>query len=89
MTAHPPGVQENKLHVQTGSEHEHVAVQFDFCDSARRQGVTHGHQAHILVTPVEGRHIQAVLADLQVAATVNDLCGRGRGETQQRSGRAP
>lgn len=78
--ADSPGVQENKLHVQTGSEHEHVAVKFDLRNSTRRQGVTHSHQAHILVAPIKRRHIQAVLADLQVAATVNDLCRRVRGK---------
>lgn len=41
--------------------------------------MTHSHQAHILVAPIKRRHIQAVLADLQVAATVNDLWGLGVG----------
>lgn len=31
-----PGVQEDKLHVQAGSEHKHVTMQFDFSHSARR-----------------------------------------------------
>ena len=69
----PPGVQEDELHVQAGAEHEHVAVQLDLRDGAGRQRVAHGHQAHVLVAAVEGGHVQAVLADLQVAAAVNDL----------------
>lgn len=75
---HPPGVQEDELHVQAGAEHEHVAVQLDFCDGAGRQRVAHSHQAHVLVAAVEGGHVQAVLSDLQVAAAVNDL-GEGQG----------
>lgn len=48
-----PGVQEDELHVQTGSEHEHVTVQFDLGHSARWQRVTHRHQAHVLVAALE------------------------------------
>lgn len=46
--------------------------------------MAHSHQAHILVAPVEGRHIQAVLADLQVAAAVDDLWGeKGRADSAE------
>lgn len=76
--AHPPRVQKDELHVQAGSKHEHVTVQLDLRDSTRRQRVTHGYKAHILVTAVKGGHVQAVLADLQVATAVNDLCQSGR-----------
>lgn len=75
---HPPGVQEDELHVQAGAEHEHVAVQFDLRDGAGRQRVAHGHQAHVLVAAIERGHVQAVLADLQVAAAVNDLRRTGK-----------
>ena len=75
---HPPGVQEDELHVQAGAEHEHVTVQFDLRDGAGRQRVAHGHQAHVLVAAVERGHVQAVLADLQVAAAVNDLRQTGK-----------
>ena len=36
LAAYSPGVQENKLHIQTGSEHEHVAVELDLRDGAGR-----------------------------------------------------
>lgn len=49
-----PGIQEDELHVQAGSEHEHVAVQLDLGDGAGRQGVTHGHQTHVLVAALKG-----------------------------------
>ena len=68
-----PGVQEDELHIQTGSEHEHVAVQLDLGDSAGWERVAHCHQPHVLVAAVEQRHVQAVLPDLQVAAAVNHL----------------
>lgn len=85
----PPGVQEDELHVQAGAEHEHIAVQLDLRDGAGRQRVAHGHQAHVLVAAIEGGHVQAVLADLQVAAAVNDLQWRvkGGGETQPQPGK--
>lgn len=40
--------------------------------------MAHGHQAHVLVAAIEGGHVQAVLADLQVAAAVDDLRQRER-----------
>lgn len=40
--------------------------------------MAHGHQAHVLVAAVERGHVQAVLADLQVAAAVNDLRRTGK-----------
>ena len=73
QTAGVPGVEEDELHVQTGSEHKHVAVQFDLSHSAGRQGVTHSHQTHVLVAALEGGHVQTVLTDLQVAAAVDHL----------------
>lgn len=48
-----PGIQEDELHVQTGTEHEHVAVKLDLGDGAGRQRVTHSHQAHVLVAPIK------------------------------------
>ena len=78
----PPGVQEDELHVQAGSKHEHVAVQFDLSDGAGGQRVAHSHQAHVLVAALERGHVQAVLADLQVAAAVDHLDdGRDTGGT--------
>lgn len=74
-----PGVQEDELHVKAGAEHEHVAMQLDLGDRARRQRVAHRHQAHVLVAAVKGGHVQAVLADLQIAAAVNDLYEVGGG----------
>lgn len=68
-----PWVEEDELHVQAGSEHEHVAVQFDLSDGAGRQRVSHGHQPHVLIAAIERGHVQTVLTDLQVAATVNHL----------------
>ena len=41
-------VQEDELEVEAGAEHEHVAEHLDLGDGARRQGVRHGHQAHVL-----------------------------------------
>ena len=41
-------VQEDELEVEAGAEHEDVAEHLDFGDGARRQGVRHGHQAHVL-----------------------------------------
>lgn len=40
--------------------------------------MAHGHQAHVLVAAIERGHVQAVLADLQVAAAVNDLRRTGK-----------
>lgn len=68
-----PGVEEDELHVQAGSEHEHVAVQFDLRDRAGRQRVSDGHQPHVLVAAVKRGHVQAVLTDLQVATAVDHL----------------
>lgn len=68
-----PGVEEDELHVQAGSEHEHVAVQFYLSDGAGRQRVAYSDQAHVLVAAIERRHVQAVLTDLQVAAAVDHL----------------
>lgn len=48
-------------------------MELDFRHGAGRQRVAHGDQANILVAAVEGRHVQAVLADLEVPAAVNDL----------------
>lgn len=48
-----PGVKEDELHVQTGSEHEHITVQFDLSHSAGRQRVSHSHQTHILVAALK------------------------------------
>lgn len=45
--------------------------------------MAHGDQANVLVAAVEGGHVQAVLADLEVPAAVNDLP-----ETQESSGAA-
>lgn len=76
-----PGVQKDELHVQTGPEHEHVAVQFDLSHGTRGQRVTHRHQAHILVASLERRHVQTVLTDLQVATAVDHLWERVDVET--------
>ena len=73
VTQNVPWVEEDELHVQTGSEHEHVAVQFDLSDGAGWQRVTDGHQPHVLIAAVKRRHVQTVLTDLQVATTVNHL----------------
>lgn len=81
-----PGVEEDELHVQTGSEHEHVAVQLDLGDGTRRQRVTHSHKAHVLVAALKRRHIQAVLADLQVAATVDHLWRGWSSSSRMREG---
>lgn len=48
-------------------------MELDLRHGAGRQRVAHGDQANILVAAVEGGHVQAVLADLQVPAAVNDL----------------
>lgn len=48
-------------------------MELDFRHGAGRQRVAHGYQADILIAAVEGRHVQAVLADLEVPAAVNDL----------------
>lgn len=48
-------------------------MQLDLRHSAGWQRVAHGDQANVLVAAVEGGHVQAVLADLQVPAAVNDL----------------
>ena len=71
-----PGIQEDKFEIETGSEHEHVAVEFDLGDGGAGQGVAHGHQPHVLVTALEGRHVHGVLADLQVPAAVDHLWGQ-------------
>lgn len=42
--------------------------------------MAHGDQANVLVAAVEGGHVQAVLADLQVPAAVNDLRGHAAAE---------
>lgn len=48
-------------------------MELDLRDGAGRQGMAHGDQANILVAAIEGGHVQAVLADLQVPTAVNDL----------------
>lgn len=48
-------------------------MELDLRHGAGRQRVAHGDQANVLVAAVEGGHVQAVLADLQVPAAVNDL----------------
>lgn len=74
-----PGVEEDELHVQTGSEHKHVAVQFDLGHSARWQRVTHSHQTHVLVAALKRGHVQTVLTNLQVATAVDHLGDREGG----------
>lgn len=55
-------------------------MKLDFRHGAGRQRVAHGNQANVLVAAVEGGHVQAVLADLQVPAAVNDLRGHAAAE---------
>lgn len=73
VTENVPRVEEDELHVQAGSEHEHVAVQFDLSDGAGRQRVPHSHQPDVLIAAVKRRHVQTVLTDLQVATAVDHL----------------
>lgn len=48
-------------------------MELDLRHGTGRQRVAHGNQANVLVAAVEGGHVQAVLADLQVPTAVNDL----------------
>lgn len=68
-----PCVQENEFQVQAGPEHEHVAVEFDLCDTTGRQGVADGHQTHSLIAGLIQGHVHHVLTHFQVAAAVDDL----------------
>lgn len=68
-----PRVQEDELQVQAGAKHEHVAMKFDLGDGAGRQGVTHGHQTHVLEAAVERRRVQGELLHLQIAGAVDHL----------------
>lgn len=83
-TQNVPRVEEDELHVQAGSEHEHVAVQLDLCHGAGRQRVADGHQADVLVAAVKRRHVQAVLTDLQVAAAVDHLDPKRQPQSDRR-----
>lgn len=83
-----PGVEEYQFQVQTGSEHEHVAVEFDLSDGTGRQRLAHGHQPNDLVAGVVQGHIQHVLADFQVATAVNHL-EKKRKTHSKSDGKAP
>lgn len=68
-----PAVEEDELEVQAGTEHEHVAVEFDLSDATGRQRMTHGHQTHNLIARFVETHLHHILADLQITTAVNHL----------------
>jgi len=70
-----PGVEEDELQVEAGPVHEHVAVQTHLRDGAGWKRVPHGDQAYRLVAVGvnSGRHLDSVLSNLEVAATVDHL----------------
>lgn len=68
-----PRVQEYEFQIQTGPEHEHVGVQLDFCDGARWQGVTHGDEAHVLVTALVRRGGGRELLHFEVSRAMDHL----------------
>ena len=73
-----PGVEEDEFHIQTGPEHERVAVHLDLCDGGRGQRVTDSHQAVDLVTAAIWRAVHAHQLHLGVAAAVDGLGGGGQ-----------
>ena len=70
---HWPGVEEDELHVETRSEHEHVALQFDVCNGAARQRVTNSNEASVLIATVELGQVKGERPHLQITAAVDYL----------------
>jgi len=73
-----PGVEEDELEVETGAEHEHVAVKLDLGDGAAGQRVPDGDQPGrvLLVAGFERRcrgSVERRLTHLQVPTAVNHL----------------
>ncbi len=68
-----PAVQEDEFEVQTGAEHEHVAVELDLGDAAGRKRLSERHQPHDLIAGLKQRHVHQQLTQLQVTAAVDHL----------------
>lgn len=68
-----PCIEEDQFHIELGTEHEHVLMQFDFRDGGRRQRVTDGNQAEILYKTALAIAAVRINASLQIARAVYHL----------------